>query len=467
MNNQYKHIIHQGESETVEYKTSFSDEVIISLVAFANTKGGTVYIGISDQGIVKGVDIGKETVQNWVNEIKVKTQPSIIPDVEIFEEKGKQVVCIQINEFPIKPVSFKGRYFKRIGNANHQLSVSEVADMHLKTINSSWDFHWKSDKSIADVSLDKVEKTIKIINRRNPLRSIASVPEFLTKERLINDQQITNACYLMFRKEEVSDTCIQMGLFASETVIKDDVSTSNDIITQVDEVMDFIIKHINKEIIIAEQAENIQRWQYPLEGIRELVVNMIVHRDYTKANHATIKIFKDCIIFFNQGTLPNTITLEQLLSNDYISSPRNMQISSIFKEMGLIERYGTGIKRVKALFLDYQLPEPEFKLLQGGFWVKVKAEVTEGIEDKVKVGEKEVEKQNVTENVTENVTKNVTERSIQILDLMRETPSITTEQIAKKLNVTKRTIIRDVEKLRKSNRIEHIGSAKSGNWRVH
>lgn len=63
----------------------------------------------------------------------------------------------------------------------------------------------------------------------------------------------------------------------------------------------------------------------------------------------------------------NPTTLIQLLSNDYISSHRNMQISSTFKEIGLIERYGTGIKRVRALFSDYQLPEPEFKQLQDGF----------------------------------------------------------------------------------------------------
>jgi ATP-dependent DNA helicase RecG len=73
-----QHIIQQGESETLEFKTSFSDEVIVSLVAFANLKGGTVCVGVSDKAEIKGVDLGKETVQNWVNEIKEKTEPSII-----------------------------------------------------------------------------------------------------------------------------------------------------------------------------------------------------------------------------------------------------------------------------------------------------------------------------------------------------------------------------------------------------
>jgi ATP-dependent DNA helicase RecG len=71
------------ESLTVEFKTSFNDEVIVSLVAFSNAKGGTVFVGVSDAGKAQGITIGKETIQNWINEIKSKTTPQIIPDVEI------------------------------------------------------------------------------------------------------------------------------------------------------------------------------------------------------------------------------------------------------------------------------------------------------------------------------------------------------------------------------------------------
>lgn len=83
MDETWQHIIEQGEDESTEFKTSFNDEVITSLVAFANTKGGVVYVGIKDNGTVKGIELGKETIQNWVNEIKNKTAPLLIPDVEI------------------------------------------------------------------------------------------------------------------------------------------------------------------------------------------------------------------------------------------------------------------------------------------------------------------------------------------------------------------------------------------------
>ena len=80
------------ESDRIEFKTSFNDDVIISLVAFSNTKGGVVYIGISDNGEVNGIQLGKETIQNWINKIKNKTNPAIIPDIEILSEQNKQVV---------------------------------------------------------------------------------------------------------------------------------------------------------------------------------------------------------------------------------------------------------------------------------------------------------------------------------------------------------------------------------------
>lgn len=132
-----EHIIDQGESETVEFKTSFNDQVIVSLVAFANTKGGSVYVGISDNGTIKGVKIKKETLQKWVNEIKNKTQPSIIPSMHILKQKDKKVVCIKVNEFPVKPLSFKGRYYKRRNNSNHQLSPNEITDMNLQSLQIS------------------------------------------------------------------------------------------------------------------------------------------------------------------------------------------------------------------------------------------------------------------------------------------------------------------------------------------
>ena len=92
-----------------------------------------------DGNPAKNFSFGEESIQQWVNEIKNKTQPAIIPDTEIVRVHGKKIVEFSMKEFPIKPVSFKGRYFKRVKNSNHQLSLTEISDLHLKTFNTSWD----------------------------------------------------------------------------------------------------------------------------------------------------------------------------------------------------------------------------------------------------------------------------------------------------------------------------------------
>jgi ATP-dependent DNA helicase RecG len=95
------------ETTQVEFKNSFNDGVIETLVAFSNAQGGKIYIGVSDKGEITEIQIGKETIQNWINEIKVKTLPSIIPDIELQPVNNKTIAIISVIDYPIKPVSFK------------------------------------------------------------------------------------------------------------------------------------------------------------------------------------------------------------------------------------------------------------------------------------------------------------------------------------------------------------------------
>lgn len=158
------------ENQHTEYKSGFNDSVIETLVAFANGKGGKVLIGLDDKGRpIKNFSIGDESIQQWVNEVKNKTLPSLIPDSEIIVLGGKKIVEFSIKEFPVKPVSFKGRYYKRVKNSNHQLSLTEISDLHLKTFNSSWDNYSTNYYTIGQISLNKV---IAFIEHSNKLREL-------------------------------------------------------------------------------------------------------------------------------------------------------------------------------------------------------------------------------------------------------------------------------------------------------
>jgi ATP-dependent DNA helicase RecG len=120
-------LIKKGESKTVEFKETFDNKAIETAVAFANTRGGQILIGVSDKGAKKGVQIGKETLIGWTNQISQGTQPRIIPEVESSEIESKIIAVIQIKEFPIKPVSTKERCYRRVGNSNRLMTPQDIA----------------------------------------------------------------------------------------------------------------------------------------------------------------------------------------------------------------------------------------------------------------------------------------------------------------------------------------------------
>ncbi|MDR2382637.1 MAG: putative DNA binding domain-containing protein, partial [Prevotellaceae bacterium] len=390
-----------NESETVEFTVSFNVKTIETLVAFANAKGGSVYIGVADDASITGVSVGKETVASWVNEIKSKTEPALIPDIEIGENK---IVILSISEFPIKPVSVKGRYYKRVGNSNRLLSLNEIVNMHIKTFNSSWDYYFDPDHSVLDISEEKTLNLIALYNKSKDIPIEKDIFEFLTKMELVRDGKLTYAGFLLLMKNESILSDIELGHFQNEIIIKDGITVSIDLISEVEEIMSFIRKHISKEFIITANPARIERWDYPLNALREIVLNMVVHRDYTHHGNSSIKIFPDRIEFFNPGRLPDNISVDDLKKGNYISDCRNKLIAKIFKEIEWIERYGTGIRRIRDYFKKYDSPEPVFENFQHGFRVTVFANYNDAN------SELNGDSTNIIEKLTENSGK-LTENS--------------------------------------------------------
>jgi ATP-dependent DNA helicase RecG len=401
-----KSILKKGEGLSIEFKSSFNTETIETLVAFANTNGGSVILGISNELKVIGVSINAESIQNWLNEIKGKTTPGIVPE-------------------------------------------AELVNMHLQSFNTSWDYHTNNQFSIKDISFEKVQNAIDKLNQTGS--HITEDPlSFLIKYDLVREGLITNAAYLMFKKADSVLTTIELGRFQTEIVIKDTARTKADILTQIELVIDFVRKHINKEVIITGEPQNTQKWQYPLEAIREIVMNMIVHRDYRSSSDSIVKVFNNKIEFYNPGRLPDNITIEDLLSNNYKSTPRNKLIADFCKNLGLIEKYGSGIRRIVNYFKAENLPIPVFQNISDGFMVTV-------------FGREDI---NVTDYVTDNVTDNVTDRSSLIISLINSNNKISTSEIARIMNVNKRTILREIELLKQNGLLKRVGSEKGGHWKT-
>lgn len=296
--------------QTVEFKKNFNTDTIVSLTAFANTNGGRVFVGIGDKGKVYGVSINSESVQNWVNEIKSKTTPSIIPDVEVLSVEGQTIVILSIAEFPVKPVAVKGRFYKRIQNSNHLMNTNEISLLHLQSLQISWDAYPYSGAELEDIDFNKVSQFIKRVNNSGRFNLDKPEVNALNKLSLIKEGTPTNAAMILFSRNNLRYN-VHVGRFKTPSFIIDDRIINGGLFEVVEHTMRYILGQIKVAFEISgTKTQRKEIFEYPIPALRELVLNAIVHRDYTSPVDIQIKIFDNSITIFNPGKLYGNITIE-------------------------------------------------------------------------------------------------------------------------------------------------------------
>jgi ATP-dependent DNA helicase RecG len=291
-------LIKAGESDTVEFKESFGDAVVDAIGTFANTHGGVVIVGVSNSGEIRGVTIGKETLTQWSNDIAQSTDPRVVTDIGEYEVEGKNVAMIEVPESPLKPVATKGKYFKRVAKGKQRMSQHEIAQMHLRSVGQSWDKLPSPEASLDDIDLDLVRQYAQQANEvRGKKVGISESPlQILEKLELIKDSKPTWAALLLFQKQPqryLSQAAVHCGRFKDTTVVIDDSVIEGTIIEQITATMDFVRKNTNVRFVITGAPTREEVWDYPLDALREAVINAACHRDYTIPSHAEVRIYDD------------------------------------------------------------------------------------------------------------------------------------------------------------------------------
>ena len=368
-----RELVKKGETNSIEFKENFDRETIETSGAFANTKGGIILIGVSDKGEVNGVQIGKETMNDWANQISQSTEPRIIPEIERSEIEGKNVVIVRIREFPIKPVSVRGRCFRRVETSNRMMTPQEISEMHIHSMGTSWDAFPAGDKTLDDIDLKRVERYIKEANATGRRKIEDGPVEVLKKLEFIKDGKAAWAAILTFGKEPqrpLLQSAVHCGRFRIDKAqIIDDLMVETDLINQVDEVIKFVTRHISVRYQFEGKPRRKEVWEYPLEALREAIINAIVHRDYTAPSNVQVEIYDDRIDIWNPGKLLPGITIDDLYKKEHKSVIRNRLIAQVFYDIGYIEKYGSGTIKIIDLCRRHGLPSPEFKEVSGGFSV--------------------------------------------------------------------------------------------------
>ena len=443
-----KKYILNGENEKVEFKDSFSQYVIIALNAFVNSKGGIVIIGVSNKGLINGVSLNRETLQVWLNEIKQKTEPSIIPDVDEIKIEGKTVVIFSVQEYPVKPVSLQGRYYKRIKNANHQMSVNEIADLHLKSINVSWDAYPYAGATVQSLDFSKIKKFVEKVNKAGRFSLVNNEIEALEKLSLLKNGIPTNAAMILFSKENLRYN-VHIGRFKTPSMIIDDKLINGNLYDVIDESMQFITGHIKFAFeITGETTQRIEIPEYPLDGIRELLLNSLVHRNYQSPIDIQIKIFDKSISFFNPSGLYGNLTIEDLKTDSYQASTRNKLVAEALYLTNDIEKYGSGFVRIRKAIADYPTMKFDYNEIANGFYAEFSY-----------TAQKE-------KTINEKVPEKVPENQIKIINLMGKNPQITIPELAGAVGISERKIRENIAKLKTKGHIERIGPDRGGYWKV-
>ena len=333
------------EGITVEYKEKLTSEARKTVVAFANTAGGTLYIGVSDDGTPVGVKDPDEIILQLTNMVR----DAIRPDVTMFTSAAvekieeKQVVALHVQKGTAAPYYLAGKGIRPEGVYVRQgaSSVSATEAAILRMIRETGGDSYEEMRSLVqELSFDAVSKAF----------SQAGLPfgdaQMRTLGLVSEEGLFTNLALLL---SDQNPHTVKAAVFegSSKTVFKDRFEFEGSLLKQLDDVAAFIDRYNSTRSRI-EGLRRIDERDYPQEAIRETLLNAIVHRDYAFSGPALISLFDDRIEFVTLGGLVKGLTLSDLELG--VSIVRNRGLASVFYRLGLIEAYGTGIPKIRECY---------------------------------------------------------------------------------------------------------------------
>lgn len=437
-----------AEGETVELKQSLGawKEIVETCAAFATAKGGSLYIGVADDGRVTGVQVGKGTLEDLVNKIAQNTVPKLVPSIRTQGHAGATVIVVDVAETTTKPVTAFGRALRRSGRTNQVLSAAEIVELYLATRGVTWDQTARPDATVNDIDSEKVRRflTRARTERQWDIDPRTPVKQALRQLHLMQNGQATIAALLLFGKNPqrfLVQAKVRCARFKGddEAEFLDLKVLEGDIVGQVEEAMAFVRRNTGMAVKIEGRLERTERWEYPLDAVREAITNAVCHRDYAGSGNVQVRIFDHSLVVSNPGGLPTGLTVEDL-RKPHESRPRNKLIADAFFLIKYIEQFGTGIRRMIDECRAAGLPEPEFDSHGESFRTVFRKSVP--VEQRFAgIG--------------------LNERQMQAVRYAMERRRITLAEYAELVRAPKRTLQRDLKELAQKGLLVKHGRAKA------
>lgn len=434
------------ENQNIEWKESWRDEYLKWICGFANAQGGLLIIGKNDTGIIKGINDAEKLLEDIPN--KVRDVLGILVDVNLKTEDSKDYLEIQVEPHQ-HPVSYKGQYHYRSGSTKQELKGSSLEQFLLKKQGRTWDSVAIPNIKKTDFKNDTFDLFLKKAYQSKRLEqniNYSSHEILLDKLNLIEGEYFKRATILLFHsnpEKYFAGSYIKLGFFENDYTLKYQDEIHGNLFEQIEKTMDFLLTKYMKAYISYKGLQRLENYLFPESALREALLNAVAHKDYNSSIPIQIKVYEDQIIFFNEGFLPENWTIENL-KKVHSSKPFNPNIANTLFRSGYIESWGSGTIKIINECLNYKLPEPIYDYDSSTFSVKFYTD----------------------KNIKKVSVKTSVKTSVKILFYISEKPEITIPELAEKIGITERSIERNIQKLQKENKLERIGSNKSGIWKV-
>ena len=331
----------QHERERIEYKSQMIDDIYKEVIAFANTDGGVIYLGIDDKGNLIGIDDVDETYTRLTNGIR----DAIAPDVTMFVRyvlQDNNVIQIEVAEGSYKPYYLKSKGMKpsgvyvRQGTSSVQASPEQIRQMIKESDGDSYEDSRSLEQDLTFHATESAFERYGVEFSVEKYRALG-----ITQNNIY-----TNLALLL------SDQChhtIKVAVFKDEfcTEFRDSKEFGGSVFKQFEDMVNYLAL-CNKTASMIKGLVRTDKQDYPEEAIREALLNALVHRDYSFSGSIIINVNDSKMEFISLGGLLPGLSTEDIRIG--VSQPRNKKLAEIFHRLRLIESYGTGIRRIFKLY---------------------------------------------------------------------------------------------------------------------
>ncbi|MEZ4651448.1 MAG: ATP-binding protein [Candidatus Eisenbacteria bacterium] len=369
------------EGKTLEYKRDLSSSapVLRTLVAFANSAGGRVIIGVEDgTRVVTGIASPLDLEEKIANLIADSIMPALLPEIEIIPWRKTHVVVVTAHPSALRPHHLRSEgpergTYVRLGSTNRVADSVLIAELSRRVGAEGFD-----EEPVTDLDSEALDfgAASQLFAEHRTLRR-RDLPTLGLVRRHQGRTVPTIAGVLLFGRERLArfpDAYLQVGAFAgtdrSRFVDRADLTAYPGL------AIEQAIGFVERNTRLGTKIGRVRRRDLPAVpplALREAVVNAVVHADYAQRGAPIrVAVFDDRVEVENPGVLLPGLTIEEL--QDGVSRVRNRGIARVFKEVGLIEQWGTGVQRMNAACAEAGLSAPEFVELGFRFRVTIRTE---------------------------------------------------------------------------------------------